>query len=774
MDSAVTEQEGRSQLHRAMVFLALRCDGAQAIDDAGFAKPDVTVGHGLARVDPSTWDDALTRAAWELARKYQGQLADLDDFVFDAIAEPAEVPGGREVAIDVYRRHRAVSEALVSLVNDQRGEVLYGISFPWEQSLLDAVRAIPGRRWEPNRRMWVAPRGKAQAASICALGISADPDAQAALAEDQQEVPAGSIDSEQAVGAVPTASGAGVHLGGDHLVVSFDYDADLVAGMKRVPGVRWDGKTRTWSVPLTSGGACCAWADAAGIAVDEDVRTIAAQQQEAAEALAAASRSTDAEVEVAPLAFPLRPFQRAGVAYALRARRTFVADDMGLGKTVQAIAAVETAQSWPAIVVCPASLKQNWANEIAMWTSNQRSTHLVEGTTPQPLPEADYVVVNYDILDARVEDLLAVEANTLVLDESQAVKSAKAQRTKAAKRLAKAIPHTGMVLCLTGTPVLNRPSELIEQLRVLGRLEALGGWHHFATRYCRGHQGRFGWDLSGASHTDELHDALRSLCMVRRTKADVMPELPPVQVSKVVLPLSAEGAAEYRSAENDVIAYLMKRAAQIAAEIGEDPRSAAVVARIKAEAAEHLVRINALRQIGARAKLPAVLDWTKSFLESGEPLIIFAWHQEVQHALVEALDAVHILGGEPLSDIEDAKARFQAREVQTIVCSIQAAKEGHTLTAASNVVFVEEAWTPAAIAQCTARAYGRLSDAHGVVAWHLLGMGTIDAEIAAMVAQKAAVVDAVTDGKAMSSGSALGGVLASLTQRGLSKREETS
>ncbi len=759
MDSAVTEQEGRSQLHRAMVFLALRCDGAQAIDDAGFAKPDVTAGHGLAHADPSTWDDALTRAAWELARKYQGQLTDLDGFAFDAIAEPAEVPGGREVAIDVYRRHRAVSEALVSLVSDQRGEVLYGISFPWEQSLLDAVRAIPGRRWEPNRRMWVTPRGKDQALAICALGISAEDDAEKALAEDCE---------------LPAAPDNGVHLADGHLIVCFDYDPDLVADMKRVPGARWDGKTRVWSVPLTSGGACCTWADAAGIAVDEDVRTIAAQQQEAAEALAAASRSLDAEVDVAPLAFPLRPFQRAGVAYALRARRTFVADEMGLGKTVQAIAAVETAQSWPAIVVCPASLKQNWANEIAMWTSNQRSTHLVEGTTPQPLPEADYVVVNYDILDARVEDLLAVEANTLVLDESQAVKSAKAQRTKAAKRLAKAIPHTGMVLCLTGTPVLNRPSELIEQLRVLGRLEALGGWHHFATRYCRGHQGRFGWDLSGASHTDELHDALRSLCMVRRTKADVMPELPPVQVSKVVLPLSAEGAAEYRSAENDVIAYLMKRAAQIAAEIGEDPRSAAVVARIKAEAAEHLVRINALRQIGARAKLPAVLDWTKSFLESGEPLIIFAWHQEVQHALVEALDAVHILGGEPLSDIEDAKARFQAREAQTIVCSIQAAKEGHTLTAASNVVFVEEAWTPAAIAQCTARAYGRLSDAHGVVAWHLLGMGTIDAEIAAMVAQKAAVVDAVTDGKAMSSGSALGGVLASLTQRGLSEREEAS
>lgn len=769
----VTHQEGRAELSRAMSWLARRCDGAQTLDGAGFAKPDVTVGHGLAATPPDEWDDALTRAAWELARKYQAQLAHLDGWDFNAIPEPPDVAGGREVAIGVYRRQRAASESLVSLVSDQRGGVLYGIAFPYDAHLVDAVRAIPGRRWEPNRRIWVVPRGNAQALAIRALGMTAEADAEAALIEDcQQEASASdNTASEQAVDAPPSPSNA-VHLVDDHLVISFPYDAYLVAGIRRVPGARWDGKARAWNAPLASAAACCAWADESGIVVNEDVRSIAAEQRETTEALAAASRSTDADVEVAPLALPLRPFQRAGVAYALRARRTFVADEMGLGKSAQAIAAIETAQSWPALIVCPASLKQNWANEIAMWTANQRSTHLVEGTTPQPLPQADYVVVNYDILDARVDDLLAVEANTLVLDESQAVKSAKAQRTKAAKKLAKAVPSDGMVLCLTGTPVLNRPSELIEQLRVLGRLEDLGGWHHFATHYCKGYRGRFGWDISGASNTDELHDTLRRTCMVRRTKSEVMPELPPVQVSKVVLPLSADGAAEYRSAENDVIQYLMERAVHIAAEIGGDPRSAAVAARIKAEAAEHLVRINALRQIAARAKLPAVLDWTKTFLESGEPLIIFAWHQEIQHALVDALDAVHILGGESLSDIEDAKARFQAREAQTIVCSIQAAKEGHTLTAASNVVFVEEAWTPAAIAQCTARAYGRLSDAHGVTAWHLLGMETIDSEIAEMVAQKAAVVDAVTDGTEVGPGSALGGVLVSLAQRGLSEGEQ--
>lgn len=762
MVSGVTQQTEAESLHRAMSFLAARCDMAQSLDNVGFAKPDVTVGHGLAHSDPATWDESLLRAAWELARKYQVQLVHLDGFDLSAIPEPPAVSGGREIAIDTYRHHRAVSESLITMVRGYDGAELYAIAFPWDQGMLDAVRAIPGRRWDANRRLWVVPRGKAQAEAIRELGpISKAPDVEEALAEDCAQAP--QVDPTPLTNRPNTAS-----VVDGKIVVRFEYDERLVAQIRRVPGARWDKTSRSWKMPVTSAPQLVTWAEMAGVFVDESVQDAATRQAAEREATRAASREVDAEVELVDLAMPLRPFQRAGVAYALAQHRTFIADEMGLGKSLQAIAAVASAQMLPAVIVCPATLKQNWYNEIEKWLPKRPTIEIVEGTTSRALLGADFTIVNYDILQARLDDLLAISPKALVLDESQAVKSAKAQRTKAAKALAKAVPDTGMVLCLTGTPILNRPAELIEQLRVLGRLEALGGWRNFVTRYCRGHQGRFGWDISGAAHTDELHEALRSLCMVRRTKADVMPELPPVQVAEVTLPLSEEGAAEYREAEDDLIQYLAARAAEIALEMGEDPRSAAVAARMKAEAAEHLVRINALRQIGARAKLPAVIDWAKGFLESGEPLIVFAWHQEIQHALVDALEAVHILGGENLADVEEAKRRFQAKEVQSIVCSIQAAKEGHTLTAASNVVFVEEAWTPAAIAQCTARAYGRLSDAHGVTAWHLLGMGTIDREIAGLVAQKAAVVDAVTDGRKATSESALGGVLMSLANRGLS------
>jgi len=94
----------------------------------------------------------------------------------------------------------------------------------------------------------------------------------------------------------------------------------------------------------------------------------------------------------------LRPFQRAGVSYVLSARRTFLADEQGLGKTVQALAALEADDAYPAIVVCPASLKLNWEREASIWLP-ERSVAVVAGTGGA-IPSADITIINYDIVHA--------------------------------------------------------------------------------------------------------------------------------------------------------------------------------------------------------------------------------------------------------------------------------------------------------------------------------------------------------------------------------------
>ena len=167
-----------------------------------------------------------------------------------------------------------------------------------------------------------------------------------------------------------------------------------------------------------------------------------AEQQRAAQRAVAASRATTAEAipEVAArMGGELAPFQWAAVRYALEARRTFLADEQGLGKTVEALATLEAAEAFPAVVVCPASMKLTWQREAAKWLPHRTVTVVSgRGGTIEP---ADITILNYEIVQARREALTRTRPQALVADESHYCKNPQAKRTQAVRRLAEAVPR---------------------------------------------------------------------------------------------------------------------------------------------------------------------------------------------------------------------------------------------------------------------------------------------------------------------------------------------
>ncbi len=219
------------------------------------------------------------------------------------------------------------------------------------------------------------------------------------------------------------------------------------------------------------------WVEPSALALLQEIR----EEHARAAGLVELSSATDAELEVDGLGGELKPFQRAGVSYLLARRRTFLADEQGLGKTIEALAALEAAGAYPAIVVCPASLKLNWLREIGRWLPG-RTAQALSGTGAGS-GRADITVVNYDIVAARLDELTALAPAALVLDESHYCKNAAAKRTQAVQRLSAEVPADGLVLALTGTPVMNRPAELISQLRILGRLADFGSGVKFGERF---------------------------------------------------------------------------------------------------------------------------------------------------------------------------------------------------------------------------------------------------------------------------------------------------
>jgi hypothetical protein len=469
----------------------------------------------------------------------------------------------------------------------------------------------------------------------------------------------------------------------------------------------------------------------------------AAAQAGAADALEALSCAEDGRVEVDGLRTPLRPFQGAAVDYALRARRTFLSDEPGLGKTIQALATLEAAQAYPALVVAPASLRLNWLREAERWLPHRTRAGLSGG---DPVGAHDLAVASYEIAHTLVDGAAAAPPRGLVLDESHFCKNPTARRTQAVTAIADALPGDAVVLLLSGTPVLNRPDELAAQLKILGRLDEIGGARRFARVYARGQE------------LATLNRRLRRTCFVRRRKADVLRQLPAKQ--RVIVPVAIANGGEYRAAHADVARWVRAQAeadaafAREIAELDDEARAAAIRARgrdaeQRARRAQALVRVTQLALIAARGKLDGAKEWIANFVETGEKLVVFTRHREIGDALLEAFPGAACATGRLDADGRAAEVeRFQTDEAcRLIVCSLDAAGVGLTMTAASNVAFVELGWTPAAHDQAEDRVH-RIGQEEAVTAWYLLAADTIDERIAAVLDRKRELVRAATDGSA--------------------------
>lgn len=533
----------------------------------------------------------------------------------------------------------------------------------------------------------------------------------------------------------PTEQSAGertIDVDGDVFVIRSPYDRGLVEATRRLPNRRWNAPSHPNcnTVPIdhpleveqfgTLNGFV--FTDAAR-AVIEQQRAVAEAEKQQVEAVIAASKAEDSDIELAMQG--LYPFQRAGAEYALDRRRTFIADEMGLGKTIQALAVLEEDDAFPALVIAPKTVVASWVKEIHKWLPN-RSVQKVD-TVSRAREGVDITVVHYDALMKRLE-ILNRNFKGLVLDESHFVKNYKAKRTQVVQYIADNLEGDDpLILLLSGTPLLNRPAELITQLQVMRRLDDFGGFKRFYRYFC-------GSDQRGAQNLNELNVELRASCMIRRLKKDVLPELPDRSFSDV--PTSMSDVAEYRYAEAEFLRWY--------AEQGKDA--------MKARRAEVLVRLTSLRGLVARLKLEAGIEWCRDFLDTDGKLVCFAWSKDAQEAIFDALADYNPRRITAAMDPEERQR--QADEFQTddsvrafVMPLERRVAVGITLTAASNVAFFELAWTPGDMLQAVDRCH-RIGQDNAVVGWQLVAPDTIDDFMSEILEEKKRISEDTLDGTA--------------------------
>ncbi len=456
-----------------------------------------------------------------------------------------------------------------------------------------------------------------------------------------------------------------------------------------------------------------------------------------------ASKAKDAKIEVpSPEGYEYLPFQRAAIAYAMSRENTLLADEMGLGKTIEALGVINADPTVATVlIVCPASLKLNWLRECERWLVAERKIGVAGKTYPR---EASIVIVNYERL-GKWEDELAGSWDVLIADECHYVKNKDAKRSKRLYAI-----KAKRKLFLTGTPILNRPVEL-QPIAGLLAPATFGHFMNFAKRYCKPVKNRFGWDFSGSAHLDELHELLRSTIMVRRSKADVLEELPPKR--RQVIELASEGFSKLIKTEarawEEHTSRLRELHAHSNSKRADDREPTEGQLRAMREGINAAFgELSKLRQATALAKVPLVIDHIKNALLASEKLVVFAHHREVLDELATAFgDAAVTLTGSSSSEARQAAVdRFQEDPSCTVfVGSIRAAGVGITLTAAAHVVFAELDWVPAQLTQAEDRTH-RIGQNESVLVQHLVLQDSLDARMVRTLLRKQRVVAATLDG----------------------------
>lgn len=514
--------------------------------------------------------------------------------------------------------------------------------------------------------------------------------------------------------------------------LEFGYNPSILEEVRNIPGRTFNYSQKFWVVPFSSKPY-----------LDKLVEKYAIKTDIKPEQIGEIPELPELTISI-PLKRELFPFQAKGVAQGLIFKRFINGDQPGLGKTTQAIATAVGAGCKCILVICPSTLKTNW----------QREFEIVAGVKSMILEEKvkntwhryyttglnKVFITNYESLKKYfVKSINKPESgriglknikfkgeidlfDCIIIDELHRCKDYTTQQAKFVMGITK---NKEYVMGLTGTPVVNKPKDLVAQLYIINQLfNIVPNYKYFIDRYCGG-------TGKGAFNLKELNYKLATTCFFQRQKKDVLHELPDKMRNIILCDITTR--AEYDEALKDLANYLAEFKNKSELEIARSMNG------------EVMVRIGVLKNIAARGKMNEVCEYIDEVVEAGEKVVVFIHQKEIANELLgKYQNAVSVRGDDSMEQRQIAVDRFQNdSNVKIIICSIKAAGVGLTLTASSRVAFVELPWHPADCEQCEDRTH-RIGQKNSVQVSYFLGKDTIDEDIYKIIESKRIVANSVT------------------------------
>jgi len=446
------------------------------------------------------------------------------------------------------------------------------------------------------------------------------------------------------------------------------------------------------------------------------------------------------------LAVELRPYQLEGIAFAVGAGRSVLADDMGLGKTLQAIGAAELlaleAGIQRVLVVCPASVKAQWREEIA--GASGRSCQVVLGDAEERGRQYDagafYTVCNYEQVLRDVDAVMRVRWDLIVLDEGQRIKNWEAKTSEVVKGL-----RSPFALVLSGTPLQNKLDELYSVIEFVDDRRLAPAFRFYERHQLVDEAGR----VVGYKHLDVLRENLAPV-LLRRTRAQVLDELPP-RTTEILRIAPSQRQRELHDEHLRTVAAIASKPF-----IGEVDllrlRKALTGARLAANASTlqdqqrpvHSTKLDELNSLLGRLgsererKIVVFSEWT-GMLDLIEELL-----DSDASELPAGFGRVRLDGSVPQARREELVRRFQEDEDCQLFLTTNAGAMGLNLQAANTVVNVDLPWNPGVLEQRVARAH-RMGQVNPVHVFLLVSEGTLEERMLGTLSSKQELFEAVLD-----------------------------
>lgn len=431
----------------------------------------------------------------------------------------------------------------------------------------------------------------------------------------------------------------------------------------------------------------------------------------------------------------LMPYQIAGIKFAEESNaRCLIADEQGLGKTVQVLGLLKLhmAELLPVVVVPPTTVKLQWHHEFIRWCGvNGFLCQTIASSKEKAMPAFDVFIVSYDLLKTEgMFDLVNIK--TVVIDECQKIKDHLSGRAKAVQKIAKNAEH---VIALSGTPIKNHAGEYFTVLNIL-QPSRFPTYQGYIDNYCDAYYNGYGYKIGGLKNPKAFAELTKDF-IIRRTKAEVLPDLPKLSRKFYHVELDRRLNKEYDRLLKELDDLFYSEEADTMA--------------------QKIVIMTAMRKLTGISKVEQCTDFVvEHLLSTDRPIVIFAHHHDAITLLEANLNnwlrdgnypkLLNLHAGLNGDERQKMVERFKAGESRVMIASTLAAGEGLNLQFCSDAVMLERQWNPANEEQAEGR-FHRFGQENPVSVTYMLASETIDEYFTEIVERKRAIVASTLDHK---------------------------